>query len=133
MPKNIVLAIKSKYAQMIYNGEKAYEYRKKFPIDVERVYLYETSPVQRITGYFEVGLILKGFAEALFDFTNFQGLSRAELTRYLKGKEGKAILTKKFHKYDNPVDPYLVYDPWYPPQNFRYITHEQELKLWDLE
>lgn len=58
---NIVLAIHPKWAKLIYEGKKTIEWRKVipsclFPIhlkhDAIRVYLYETAPVKKVTGYF---------------------------------------------------------------------------------
>ena len=55
--KAILLSIKPEWAEKIYNGEKTIEWRKSRPrIDRNnrhtRVYIYETAPVKRITGYF---------------------------------------------------------------------------------
>jgi len=55
--KAILLSIKPEWAEKIYNGEKTIEWRKSRPrIDRNnrhmRVYVYETAPVKRITGYF---------------------------------------------------------------------------------
>jgi predicted transcriptional regulator len=57
MMKAILLSIKPEWAEKIYNGEKTIEWRKSRPsIDRNnrhtRVYIYETAPVKRITGYF---------------------------------------------------------------------------------
>ena len=55
--KAILLSIKPEWAEKIYNGEKTIEWRKSRPrIDRnnrhQRVYIYETAPVKRITGHF---------------------------------------------------------------------------------
>lgn len=55
--KAILLSIKPEWAEKIYKGEKTIEWRKSRPkLDRNnrhtRVYLYETAPVRRITGYF---------------------------------------------------------------------------------
>ena len=50
---NIILSIKPKWAEKIYSGEKTIEWRKNCPkVDVSRVFLYETAPVCKITGFF---------------------------------------------------------------------------------
>jgi predicted transcriptional regulator len=102
MMKAILLSIKPEWAEKIYNGEKTIEWRKSRPrIDRNnchtRVYIYETAPVKRITGYFtlagcyEVDLGCKpvNMADALMtvdiqrrgcvpreDLVNYQGKSR---------------------------------------------------------
>ena len=57
---NIILSIKPKWAELIYSGKKTIEWRKSFPklnsyedFKIEKVFLYETAPVKKITGYFE--------------------------------------------------------------------------------
>lgn len=63
---NIVLAIKPKWAKLIYEGKKTIEWRKTLPgkMDLKllrdgkpnvKVYLYETTPVKAITGFFYWG------------------------------------------------------------------------------
>lgn len=53
---NILLSIKPKWARLIYDGKKTIEWRKSTPNAYRpgmRVYLYETVPVQKVTGYFD--------------------------------------------------------------------------------
>ena len=53
--KNIVLPIKPEYADKILNGQKKYEYRKNICTDnIEKIYVYATSPVKAIIGELEV-------------------------------------------------------------------------------
>lgn len=56
MTKAILLSIHHKWAEKIYSGEKTVEYRKSIPKydhDII-VYLYETSPVRKVTGCFKM-------------------------------------------------------------------------------
>lgn len=51
---NVILSIHPKWAKKIYSGEKRVEWRKSFP-KIEgktRVYMYETAPIKRVTGFF---------------------------------------------------------------------------------
>lgn len=55
MSKAILLSIHPKWAKKIYSGEKTVEWRKNIPNELfwgMTVYLYETSPVSLVTGYF---------------------------------------------------------------------------------
>lgn len=55
MAKAILLSIHPKWAEKIYSGEKTLEWRKTYPKTLcfkTLVFLYETSPVKRITGTF---------------------------------------------------------------------------------
>ena len=58
---NIILSIHPKWAKLIYECKKTIEWRKVIPScllpiyskhDAIRVYLYETAPVKKVTGYF---------------------------------------------------------------------------------
>lgn len=50
---NIILSIKPKWARLIYEGKKTVEWRKTTPYRLrptDNIYLYETSPVKKVTG-----------------------------------------------------------------------------------
>lgn len=57
---NIILSIHPKWAEKIYKGEKTVEWRKGSPkrINPSKVFIYETAPVCKVTGY----IVLEGFA-----------------------------------------------------------------------
>lgn len=51
---NVILSIHPEWAKLIYEGKKTIEWRKNIPLNnVELVYLYETSPVCKVTGFFK--------------------------------------------------------------------------------
>ena len=59
---DILISLKPKFADLIYQRKKNVELRKNRPRDLEvgdKVYVYETSPEQRITGYFTVKYVKK--------------------------------------------------------------------------
>ena len=51
---NVILSIHPKWAKLIYEGKKTIEWRKSFPKNenLNTVFIYETAPVKKITGYF---------------------------------------------------------------------------------
>ena len=54
---DIVMSIHPEWADKIYSGEKKIEWRKTKPRQYDskmKVYLYETAPVMKVTGYFMV-------------------------------------------------------------------------------
>lgn len=55
---NIILSIHPKWAKLIYEGKKTVEWRKTVPHKLKaalrEVFLYETSPVCKVTGYFDL-------------------------------------------------------------------------------
>ena len=51
---NIILSIHPKWAKLIYEGKKTLELRKNIPMNtVNIVYLYETAPICKVTGFFK--------------------------------------------------------------------------------
>lgn len=53
---DIIMSIHPKWAEKIYNGEKRVEWRKTRPKleGKTRVYIYETSPINKVTGFFTI-------------------------------------------------------------------------------
>ena len=53
--KAIMLSIHPEWAEKIYSGEKTVEWRKHIPSAdfIDKVFLYETAPVCRVTGCFD--------------------------------------------------------------------------------
>lgn len=63
---NIILSIHPKWAKLIYSGKKTVEWRKSIPMKMHplklrdgdskvKVYIYETSPMKLVTGFFYWG------------------------------------------------------------------------------
>ena len=51
---NVILSIHPEWAKLIYEGKKTIELRKNIPLNnVKLVYLYETAPVCKVTGFFK--------------------------------------------------------------------------------
>lgn len=55
---NIILSIHPKWAKLIYEGKKTIEWRKNQPLcrkfgslTIDKVFLYETAPICRVTGF----------------------------------------------------------------------------------
>lgn len=114
---DIVMSIHPEWAGKIYSGEKKIEWRKTKPRHYDskmKVYLYETAPVKKVTGYFMVerfrhidahaddylSLINLGSAEILgcvsiSDLKKYQGSSPEliawDIGKVVKFKEPRAL------------------------------------------
>lgn len=55
---NAILSIKPAYSKQILAGTKKYEFRKQAMKPVDKIYIYETAPTQKIVGYFTFNKIL---------------------------------------------------------------------------
>ena len=131
MRYDILLAIKPKYAEMIYAGEKKYELRKKMPkllyVDEGasfahrnmriKIFIYESSPVQRVTGYMVFGQIVCEDVDIIWDkHQESLGITRKEYIKYTKNQWWIYIARiANVVKFD---EPYRLSHR--PPQNFMY-------------
>lgn len=62
MPRDVIMAIRPALAASIYSGEKCFEFRR-VRVNIrsgDRVLIYESSPVSRLTGEFVVGRLVVG-------------------------------------------------------------------------
>ena len=53
--KEILLSMKPEWFNMVILGKKLYEYRKRFPNEEIRAYIYVSSPVKSIEAIFDLG------------------------------------------------------------------------------
>lgn len=87
---NVILSIKPKWAEKIYNGEKVIEFRKGIPKTLIRsaihndsiIFLYETGNVKKVTGCCK-------FKDLIFDSVFFDDSGKVIVPRsYPFGREG---------------------------------------------
>lgn len=119
-----ILSIKPIYAHAIMSGEKKVEFRKKvFKKKIERVYVYSSSPDQKIIGYFTIKEIIEDTPNQLWNtFNKVGGINRDAFFDYYKGVEkGYSIVIKEFKKYREAVDPYKMIKNFNAPQSYLYI------------
>ena len=88
---NVILSIHPKLAKLIYEGKKTIEWRKSHPLNYipgnTKVYLYETAPIKKITGFFylkSVGVYTKKFfgLESSEEFIKYGCVSKDDLIKY---------------------------------------------------
>lgn len=124
---NVILSIRPKYVRAIELGTKLYEFRKvRFRKDIERVYIYATSPTQRIVGRFDVGKIIEGHPKSLWEaLYQVAGMSEVDFfTYYRQSDMGLAIEIKQVLFFQSPIDPKSLSRDFSPPQSFRYVSGE---------
>lgn len=122
---NVLLSIKPKYVEEIKKGTKKYEFRKtrfreKY---INEAYIYSTSPVKRIVGYFTIRNIIEDHPKALWaDLKDVSGIEEDEFFSYFDNKDrGFAIEINKFEMFDDPIDPKTIIPNFVAPQSFRYL------------
>lgn len=139
---NIILSIKPKYAELIYSGKKTIEWRHTYPEKFfklrDRVYIYETAPVRRVTGYFRVNPIIDPIIleKESFKFIspymekqieNWGQVSIDELKKYA---ERSIVYGWHIIKAERYV--VKVHLNWFnlkrPPQSWQYLNTNKEVK-----
>jgi predicted transcriptional regulator len=128
---DIILSIHPKWAEKIYSGEKFFEVRKTepdwFAINPDHrplIYLYETSPIKKITGLVFLNWIYEVDRAQAIDAKRYilkslmkgSCLSQEELIKYSNGKDLYFWELKDAFKFDVPQD-----IKGSVPQSWRYL------------
>ncbi|MBC8438180.1 MAG: ASCH domain-containing protein [Deltaproteobacteria bacterium] len=120
----VLLSIKPKYAELILEGEKKYEFRRaifKNP-SVKKVIIYASSPISKVIGEFEIEDILSLKLSELWTHTmEHSGIDKEFYDSYFSGKDiGHAIKVKSAKRYKKQKE-LKEFDINYAPQSFAYI------------
>ncbi|MCC0666318.1 hypothetical protein [Clostridioides sp. ZZV15-6597] len=125
MSLNLIISIKPKYVEEILNKKKRFEYRKTiFKEDVNKIYVYSTSPHKKIVGYFKYTKYLKDNPEYIWNKTKeFSGISKDEYDEYFNNRDiAYAIEINEFIKFDVDINPKEYIDNFIAPQSYKYIN-----------
>ncbi|HEX7413027.1 MAG TPA: hypothetical protein VF411_03195 [Bacteroidia bacterium] len=120
---NVLLSIKPKYANAIMAGVKLVEFRKlTFKKEIERVYLYSSSPEQRIIGYFTIEDIISDTPVRLWKkYSSVGSISQEDFFEYFSEKEiGYSIKIKAVSKFKKSIDPKTIFENFVAPQSYMY-------------
>lgn len=120
---NIILPIKQEYADKILSGQKKYEYRKNICTDnIEKIYVYATSPVKAIIGEAEVVEKIIMNKDNLWKISEKQsGITKEFFDDYYKNSEFacayKIGMVKRYNKCIELKDIGINYTP----QSYTYV------------
>jgi predicted transcriptional regulator len=120
---NVLLSIKPKYANAILAGVKLVEFRKlTFKQEIERVYIYSSSPEQRIIGYFTIEDIISDTPKKLWkEFNRVGSITEEDFFDYFANKEiGYSIKIKSVNKFKKAKDPKEIFENFVAPQSYMY-------------
>lgn len=122
---NVLLSVKPKYAEKILEGKKKYEFRRAIfkRNEIEKVYIYSSSPVSKITAAFEIEKILMDSPEKIWKLCHkYAGISKKDFFAYFKNSGiAYAIEIGNVNSFPVPIDPYHVIEDFIPPQSFYYL------------
>ena len=120
------MSIRPRFCQMIFDGQKLYEYRKRVfaRSDVDKVYIYASKPICRIVGYFTIMKVIKDSPLKVWRITKYDGgHAKDEFDSYFIGcNTAHAIEIDEVVKLDTPIKPKEVIKGFIPPQNFMYLV-----------
>jgi len=122
--RDTLLSIHPKYAEAILAGTKRYEFRRVIPAQpVDRMFLYATSPVGKVVGYFRPGLIVHATTEDIWKMCRSDGmLTKNEFLGYFREAPRKyAIEIRETYAFVHAKE----LPNKNPPMNFRYVSEEE--------
>lgn len=111
-PKVYVMALKPKYAKMIYEGRKNWEFRKAPPPLFKGIYIYESAPVSKVTGVLYFTESFTALPETVLDFVkrnkiyteNKPGITYDELLDYAGKDLVTALRVFKPERLEHPIE-----------------------------
>lgn len=126
MKKNaVLLSIKPAFANLIVDGIKTVELRRKFPQDVKgKCYIYSSSPTKAIIGECNIDHVQKLTIEELWkNHSENSMIGWEEFNKYFQGQDyGYALILNSYLRYDSPVGLDSKIQSNRPPQSFCYTN-----------
>lgn len=122
-PRDLLMSILPVIGRRIMSGKKKYEYRRTiFRKPVNRIYLYLSSPEQKISGYFVYRGYLEGTPGEIWDATGPESAATeaAYFEYFQNARKAFAIRIEAFFRFEPPADPWKT-PGFLPPQSFRYV------------
>lgn len=119
----MLLSIKPKYAKVILEGKKQYEFRKSKPKEgINRIIFYASSPQKQVVGEAAIDQILEGTPEEIWEIAKIAaGITKKFYYSYYAGKDkAVAYKLKDVMIYDTPkaLSDYGISQA---PQSFIYL------------
>jgi predicted transcriptional regulator len=128
MQTSVLLSIKPKFAEKIFDGEKRFEFRRRVFANknVKKIVVYVSAPISKVVGEFEIEDIIELEIENLWDHTKeHSGIAKDYFDSYFDGLEtGFAIKIGKTCKYDAPLKLDEDFNVKHAPQSFIYLESE---------
>ncbi len=123
MKKKLIISINPEHVNNIISGLKKYEFRTKIAkCDVDRLIIYETSPIKKIVGEVTVLQTLQMTPKELWKITKDEaGISKEYYDEYFKNRTvAYAYKLGDVEVYEKPLE-LADFGLKTPPQSFVYI------------
>lgn len=130
MEKLMLISIKTKYSNKIFNGTKLYEYRRKSIGEKnchKKIYVYSSQEEKAIVGYIIVDKILQGDIAYILQETNNK--NNIDIIDYFDGcDKGYALKIAKAVRFERPISLSKIKKQektFVVPQFYRYIKKDE--------
>jgi len=128
----LILSLKPEYADLIFNGTKKVEFRKRFPtnnMDYE-IFVYVSSPVKQIRGAFRVNQVTKASPEEIWHtMSEVAGIDKSSFDAYYLNHDfAYALKITNIRKFNSPVSVEILrrkFDKFVVPQSWRILKSEE--------
>ena len=128
---DVLLSIRPEFVKQIEEDKKKFEYRKTIfsKAHVENIFIYSTSPVKKVVGFFKVGRIITDTPQNLWKMSDgMAGIDYEDFNNYFYGKKvGYAIEICETYFFKKPMNLDEIIPEGTPPQSFRYLDPNFEL------
>lgn len=128
----LLMSIKTKYANQIFDGTKKFEFRRKSIGDKncnKKIYIYSSEKDKSIIGYIIVDKILKGDLDFILKATDY--VDSQDIIDYFSGRdECFALHISNYYKFLKPLkleDIRASYERFVIPQFYRYIKAQEPI------
>ena len=130
----VLLSVKKNYCDLILQGVKQFEFRKRLPNGLKKgdqIALYCTQPTSKVVAYIDVVDIVHAAPHNLWKKTSFAGgIDYKHYSEYFTDvQQGNAIQIGDVHKLREPLPLSAIRGNECPPQSFLYLSDEESAKV----
>jgi len=134
--KVLLLSIRPRYAEKIFQGMKQVELRRVRPNiqHGDHILVYVTAPIKALEGVLQVDYVIEDHPHELWSHVeNTAGVTRDEFDAYYDGADvGFGIFFKEAKRINNPISLdklRKLFGSFHPPQSYRYL-HPAEVEIY---
>jgi predicted transcriptional regulator len=121
--ERVLMSLDQQWLQLMFTGEKAHEFRKRFPLGVATEwYVYLTSPTSRLAAIIDLDPAIEGSPEEIGEIAELTKTGNgASVTQYLSQRgSGVALPIRRVREYHGISAETLRQrlGSWHPPQGY---------------
>lgn len=132
MEKLILMSIKTKYANQIFNGTKKYEYRRRSIGEKnlgKKIFVYSSEKERAIVGYIVANEIIEGTSNYVLEQT--ENINNLDIINYFKDSpKCYALKISEAVKFKKPIPLVSIrekQEKFVIPQYYRYIYETEKM------